>query len=262
MDSPEQNSPGRNRHAETWMPSKLEATFYAFVGVVLILGCAYVFSNWPNLDKDVSHSFTNDGAGFPAQTDDFVTTFRKAFLFAIFFFYVLVIGGWIDAFNNQKKVLGRYWHHFSFIGFSALIGPVLIVNVLLKGNWGRARPQFIEEFGGSLQYTDFWIWSDQCRDNCSFTSGEVAGVAMVFLSLAFVMKPFWRVVVLFVGAVCTAIITWKRLAMGAHFLSDTLMSVALMLITVSIVYWFFYLRRADWITWFDRKQQEKLDSEN
>ncbi len=249
---------GKNKFAHQGMPSRREALAFVFLGLVITFVCYSVFSRWPDLDIELSRMFTNEASRFYLQSDGLITMFRKGVLFLIFGFYVLVIGGWIDAYNRQTPVLGHEWHRWSFLGTAGLLGPVLIVNVILKGNWGRARPQFLEEFGGSLEFTPFWVWSDQCRDNCSFSSGEVAAVAMVFLSLAFLLRPIGRYLTLAVGLVCAIIISWKRLALGAHFLSDTIMSVALMCMSVSLVYWFFYLRPANWIGWFDQKQNEKL----
>ncbi|MEM9278730.1 MAG: phosphatase PAP2 family protein [Pseudomonadota bacterium] len=249
---------GTNGHATSIMPTAREAMLFLAVGILIALASLVIFMSWPSLDMEMARSFTDENSRFHLRTDDLINTFRKGVLFAIFFFYVIVIGGWVDAFNRQKVIWGLKWHQWSFLGASALFGPVLIVNVIFKGNWGRARPQFLEEFGGSLQYSDFWVWSDQCRDNCSFSSGEVAGVAMVFLSLAFVLKPLWRYLIVALGLICTAIIAWKRMALGSHFLSDTIMSVSFMLMSVSFVYWVYYIRPAGWIDWFDAKQQEKL----
>ena len=255
-------SGSKNRYAHPGMPSGRETSVIAFVGILIAIACGIVFSNWPDLDLELSRSFTDGDSRFHLQNDDLISQFRKGVLFSIFAFYVLVVGGWIDAFNKQKPVWGHEWHRWSFLGAAGLFGPVLIVNVILKGNWGRARPQFLEEFGGTLEFTQFWIWSDQCRDNCSFTSGEVAAVATVLLSLAFILQPILRYAVLGVGLICTAIIAWKRMAIGAHFLSDTIMSVSLMCVSVSIVYWFYYLRPSPWIEWFDQKQRAKLAGES
>lgn len=248
----------RAGHADNGMPSGRLTLLIFLLGLSIAVASYLAFKTWPGLDLEISRSFTDENSRFHYRKDDFINLFRKGVLFAIFGFYVLVIGGWVDGYNRQKTVWGFKWHQWSFLGVSALFGPVLIVNVLLKGNWGRARPQFLEEFGGSLQYTDFWIWSDQCRDNCSFTSGEVAGVSMVFLSLAFVVRPALRVILLAIGLACTCIIAWKRIALGAHFLSDTVMSVSLMMMSVALIYWIYYLRPANWIDWFDNKQQTKL----
>ena len=249
---------GRNSHAHAGMPSGRETLFYTGLGIGIAVACFLVFKSWPDLDLDISRHFTNEESRFYLRTDEFIRDFRKGVLFLIFGFYALVIGGWIDAYNKQKPVLGHEWHRWSFLGAAGLFGTVLIVNVIFKGNWGRSRPQHLEEFGGELQYTDFWVWSDQCRDNCSFSSGEVAAVAMVFLSIAFVMGPMWRIIFMVIGLAVSVLIAWKRIAMGSHFLSDTVMSVSFMLLSVCFVYWIYYLRPAKWIDKFDEMQLRKL----
>lgn len=106
-----------------------------------------------------------------------------------------------------------------YLGLTLLIGPGLIVETLLKPNWGRARPQAISEFGGSLSYTPAWQISDQCDSNCSFVSGHAA-VAFWLTAYAFILPAKWRVPVLVTSIVLGFAMGVVRMAQGAHFLSD------------------------------------------
>ena len=51
---------------------------------------------------------------------------------------------------------------------------IIIVNVLLKGFWGRARPNDILELGGEENFSAWFQYSDACSTNCSFVSGDAS----------------------------------------------------------------------------------------
>ncbi|MEM9329807.1 MAG: phosphatase PAP2 family protein [Pseudomonadota bacterium] len=252
---------GKNEFATDMMPTSREASLLFGFAVLAGFICFLVFWIFPNLDLDVVRAFANENGTFYLGADPVLSGLRKAVLFILFFFYVLVIGGGLDAFKHQRPVLGFTWEKWAYLGACAMLGPVLLVNVILKGNWGRARPKYLEEFGGSLDFTPFWVWADQCRDNCSFTSGEVAGVVMVLFSIAFVLGAGVRYVIFAITVLVAAFIAWIRFAMGAHFPSDTVMSVVLMLLVAVQVYCLFFLSEARWISKLNQKQLAKLEHE-
>lgn len=108
-----------------------------------------------------------------------------------------------------------------------LIGPGLLVNGLFKAYWGRARPRDITEFGGTAQFTPPVQITDQCTANCSFVSGEGAlaiMAALVVWALCRRLTPAPRARhALFAGLALFAMTgAGLRIAMGAHFLSDTI----------------------------------------
>ena len=107
---------------------------------------------------------------------------------------------------------------------SFLLGPGLLVHVVLKEHWGRARPRDVEAFGGTLAHSAPWAISDQCATNCSFASGETSGAATTALVIALIAWPRlpartrpWAAAGL---ALLPAAAGLLRLAFGAHFLSD------------------------------------------
>lgn len=251
----------KNEHASEFMMGEREISLITMCCIGATVLCVFVFWLFPNFDMWSMQQYYTDDGGFYLRSDVFLANFRKFVLFALFAFYVMVIAGWIDAYRKQEPVLGFTWDKWAYMGACALAGPVLVVNIILKGNWGRARPRDLEVFGGSLDYSQFYVWSDQCQDNCSFTSGEVAGVVMVFFALAFLLSRPARYVVFLIGVLLAAFVAWIRLAKGAHFPSDTIMAVVLMLFVATEVYYVFYLRKANWIANANEKQLAKLDRE-
>ena len=81
----------------------------------------------------------------------------------------------------KRNLCGVDGRRVVFVILVLVIGAGLIVNVILKDNFGRARPREIAEFGGSRQFTPPFVVSGQCNTNCSFSSGDAAGG---FFSLA------------------------------------------------------------------------------
>ena len=117
------------------------------------------------------------------------------------------------------------------------LGPGLLVNLLLKEVVGRARPRDIVEFGGDHLFTTVWEISSACRSNCSFTSGEAASAMAMLSLLALVPVGLPRLrrglaVVLWLAA---GLFAANRVVFGAHFLSDTLLSMLLVVLVMRIL---------------------------
>ena len=119
------------------------------------------------------------------------------------------------------------------VTLSLIFGPVIVVNGVLKEHWDRARPRDLKEFGGNKQFTPAWIKSDQCDRNCSFTSGHAAA-GFSFIVIYFVASSrVWLLLSLF----CGGLIGWTRIAVGAHFLSDVIISFFMVYLITAAVAW-------------------------
>ena len=116
-----------------------------------------------------------------------------------------------------------------------LFNTVVIINFLLKDNWGRARPNDILQLGGKENFSPWFQISDSCTSNCSFVSGD-ASVGFSLIALFFLTnnkKFYWLALFsgLFLGSV--------RILEGGHFLSDIVIAGFLIFIltyTQSIFY--------------------------
>ena len=136
-------------------------------------------------------------------------------------------------FKMKKKTFLKPRTKLILIGF--LVGPVigcgLIANFYFKDNWGRARPINIQEFGGEKIYTQPFIISDQCERNCSWISGE-ASAAFSFITGTIILKsPIFFLLNIIFGI----IVSFCRIAMGGHFLSDNIFAMIFM-IYLAILY--------------------------
>ncbi len=110
---------------------------------------------------------------------------------------------------------------------SLALGPGLVVNVILKDNWGRARPSTIAEFNAghqpTLRHSPPLVMSDQCPDNCSFPSGHAA---LGFWTVSFaLLAPLRRRRAAMTAAIGFGLAMGAvRIAQGGHFLSDVAFS--------------------------------------
>jgi lipid A 4'-phosphatase len=118
------------------------------------------------------------------------------------------------------------------------IGPGLIVNTTLKDNFGRARPRDVVEFGGARQFTPAFVVSRECNTNCSFSSGDAAG-GFFAISLALALS---RRRAVFVAALAFgAAVSLSRIASGAHFFSDTVVSFFVLLLLSDLLHHYLLL---------------------
>ena len=116
------------------------------------------------------------------------------------------------------------------------IGCGFIVNFGLKDHFHRARPRDVVEFGGTKTFTPAFQVSDQCRTNCSFSSGDAAGG---FFCLALALALSRRRAAFIAGLAVGVVMSIARISSGAHFFSDTVTSFFVMLIVADVL--FFYV---------------------
>ncbi|WBU63451.1 phosphatase PAP2 family protein [Paracoccus aerodenitrificans] len=130
--------------------------------------------------------------------------------------------------RKPTQIPGRFW---AFCLTLIALGPGLLVNVILKDQWGRARPADVMEFGGLAEFTPPWQLADQCVSNCSFVSGEAAGAitaAIIAGLFLWNMIPHRQRHWLLLACLSFALIgSGMRIMMGRHFLSDVVWSFVL-----------------------------------
>ncbi len=123
----------------------------------------------------------------------------------------------------------------AFLTLSLLLGPGLLVNVILKDNWGRPRPGSVIELGGTHAYVHWLDRRGSCPNNCSFASGEGAAAAWMF-GPAMLAPPHWRAAAIAGAAVFSVTMGALRVAAGGHFLTDVLFGALIALVVVLTVY--------------------------
>ena len=121
------------------------------------------------------------------------------------------------------------------------IGPGLVVNVVFKDHWGRARPRDVVEFGGAKTFTPAFVISDQCPKNCSFVAGHPS-MAFAMVALALVAARKRRAWLIALALAVGAVVGFGRIVQGGHFLSDVVFSA---IFTVAVAVGLYRLFRLD-----------------
>ena len=198
-----------------------------------------LFGSWPWLDLGFSGLFTDAAGGFPLAQVEGLQRLNLVIRRSLEgLAYVAVLATLLAMAARLPLASGlRCWQ---FIAGAFVLGPGLIVNALLKEHWGRARPADVLEFGGAHHFTPVLLVTDQCRHNCSFSSGEVAmSATFVFVTLVLVwprLGGIGRGVALAAGAGFLILSAGLRITLGRHFLSDALVSTLISALVVLGLY--------------------------
>jgi lipid A 4'-phosphatase len=206
-----------------------------------------VFAIWPGVDIAVSRAFLQTDGSFLLANSAFGEDIRMPIWLASVAVAVagavMLCASLLRGRNAQSS-----WRLWAFVTALYVCGTGLLVNVLLKQNWGRARPVTIQEFGGDRLFTPPFEIAGQCSSNCSFVSGEAASAAAMAIVIAVCFgralpKP-WRGMVYGLVAAVYALAAGMRVAAGRHFLSDVVFAGLFMLILARLFYRAFGVTRA------------------
>jgi lipid A 4'-phosphatase len=203
-------------------------TITAFLALLLVI--------FPELDVSFSELF------FSIEKNSFI--YKKKFL--VYQIYKLL--PWLTKlfvlvcviylvyitikYRSLKKII-RSGVFFLFI--TAIVSPGLIVNEGFKENFGRARPNQIEEFNGTKDFTRAFKISNQCEHNCSFSSGHAA-MGYFFSAIAYTTSLLYFNRIYIAGVVFGSIVGLSRIMMGGHFLSDVVVSAFIVLFFNHIIF--------------------------
>jgi lipid A 4'-phosphatase len=188
----------------------------------------------PQIDLTVAGWFYDAGRDvFPARSAPLFEWFRKSMPVYLFAIAALVAAAWLAGEIRRRPLLGVTRRIAAFLLLSLAVGPGLVVNAILKDNWGRPRPSELVEFGGHNTYVRPLMISDQCDSNCSFSSGHGA-LGFWPVALALLAPPAWRPAAVAAAVLFGAMVGFVRIAQGGHFLSDVAFSAA---ITVGLIVW-------------------------
>ncbi|MBY0508919.1 MAG: phosphatase PAP2 family protein [Rhodospirillaceae bacterium] len=184
-----------------------------------LLALLFVLMLLPFLDIPLSTVFYMPETPFRWQVDgapEFVRDFVPEIIMAGAALCVVL---WAAARLSPRVPQWFTNRHIIYLVTTLLVGPGVIVETLLKPNWGRARPKDITAFGGDAAYTWPWQVAQECASNCSFVSGHAA-IAFWLSAYAFLLPSKWRPVGLAAALVFGFAVGLARIAQGGHFFSD------------------------------------------
>lgn len=198
-------------------PSMRNPWLWAAVPAVLLV-------LFPQMDVTASAWFYDEaGRFFPFRVHPLGEFARKVVPVLLFIAAGLTALLGAASWVRRRPLLGITHRHALLVVLSLALGPGLVVNVLLKDNWGRARPSTIERFAQAhqtpLRHTPPLVRSDQCADNCSFPSGHAA-LGFWTVSFALLVPPRRRRAAVAAALAFGLLMGLARIAQGGHFLSD------------------------------------------
>jgi lipid A 4'-phosphatase len=191
---------------------------------------------FPQIDISVSALFFSATRGiFPFRIHPLGEFVRKQMPIGLFALAGLVAVLWLAGEVRRRPLFGVTRRVGAFLLSSLALGPGVLVNLVLKDQWGRPRPSTIAEFDGKLTYARPLWPSGQCDDNCSFPSGHAA-LAFWVVAFALLAPPRWRPAAVTAAVVFGALVGAVRIAQGGHFLSDVAASGVL---TIGLSCWLY-----------------------
>ncbi len=198
----------------------------------LAAACA-AFVLWPQLDLSLSGLFWRPAERFYLTESWWAVALYRAVPLVTW----LTVSGavlWLVISLARPHTLPWGAREAGFVIAVFAVGPGLLVNVVFKDNWGRARPRDVVQFGGTRQFTPPLALADQCDKNCSFTAGHPAA-ALALASLAWLVGTRRRRTILSLAVLAGAAAGVGRVVQGAHFTSDVLFSALIMFLTISLM---------------------------
>lgn len=201
------------------------ALFGLVAGVILF--------SFPGIDRWVARLFYLGNREFVMSNHPIGNFFDKDLHVAIEWMLAAFVALYFLSEILRRPILNLDRARFLFVIISLTLSVGLLVNVVLKEHWGRARPHQTVEFGGTQQFTPAFVMTDQCRRNCSFVSGDAA-LGFGFVAFALMLRKNrarWVAAALAFGSV----VSLMRMMRGAHFLSDVVFAAVFTLLTIFIV---------------------------
>ena len=210
----------------------MRATLTILSALTLITGA--LFALWPELDL-MGSAFFHGPDGF-ANDQPLLKGLRAG----LYYLPIAVMGAfalaWLGAWVGLPipAALRPRGRCVVFLALGLALGPGLLVNVVLKDNWGRPRPVQVAQFGGPLEFRPWYKTDGACVKNCSFVSGETAG-AFWLVAPASLAPPGLRLpaVALALGVGLTTGLL--RVAFGGHFPSDVIFAGLFTLLLVALL---------------------------
>jgi lipid A 4'-phosphatase len=237
-DSGREEFPGAAfARSEAGMGARLLVNYFKITRSRIILACflmsAFVLSAFPEVDIGISRAFFDQG--FPSKDLWVHKLIHGGMAYFLGVSMAAVVAMYTFNRSCNRNLCGVDGRKLCYLFLVLILGAGLIVNVVFKDSFGRARPRDIAEFGGSKQFTAAFVVATECDRNCSFSSGEGAGA---FFSLALACALSRRREMLLAAVGLGVLVSWSRVASGAHFFSDTVVSFFVMLIVSDVLYYY------------------------
>jgi lipid A 4'-phosphatase len=215
--------------------------------LLLVAAASVVFLIFPGVDLWFSDLFYRAKGGFWLRRNDALGFFRATNDVLIAAVVAVLIASVAVKLARPDRPSPVPPNTVVFLLSTLILGPLLLVNVILKNSWGRPRPVQVDAFGGEAPYVEVWRITDWCDTNCSFVSGE-ASSAIWLVAVALVLPRSVRGPVTAAAIVYALLLSLNRIAFGGHFLSDVVISFSLTLLLIAVVHRAVIERPPKWLS--------------
>ncbi|MDZ4182311.1 MAG: phosphatase PAP2 family protein, partial [Candidatus Cloacimonadaceae bacterium] len=222
----------RDGTADTSRPFLLSADFLLFLAILISATLLFALSD---LDLRLQDRLYGGGGEWTyARLPMFQFLYRFGNLPALF----AALGGvLVFALGYRKPGWLKYRKVVAYLALCLILGPGLIVNALLKDNWGRPRPRDLLQYEGKFAY-EAPLTIDTTSPGKSFPCGH-ATVGYYFFAFYFLLKgrQRWQARLFFLFALSYGtLIGFVRMAQGGHFASDVIWAGGLIYLVSYILF--------------------------
>jgi len=225
---------------------------------LILLAAAVVIFRTIDLDMSIQRLFYHSGSGWHLGG---VPLPRFIYHYGNLPALVLALSGLLLFAFSYQRVKTLKWRKIGiFLLLSMIVGPGLIVNTILKDQWGRPRPRNVIEFGGSYEYEPL-LTMDRESDGKSFPCGHATMGFYLFVPW-FLLRHSRRIlagVSLALGIGAGALIGYIRMIQGGHFASDVLIAGILVYLTAFAMFRILGLHRNIWFFSQPDQAQKRLN---
>ncbi|MBI5592144.1 MAG: phosphatase PAP2 family protein [Deltaproteobacteria bacterium] len=205
------------------------------------LGAALLFYAFPELDIRFSMFFYDPASGFYLADAPFCRWIYESVEIVSIAWVVLAVLLLAVLWIRKKNCFGLSARHVIYLLAVLAIGPGLIVNIVLKDNWGRARPYDVIQFGGKSAFTPAFVISRECRNNCAFVSGHAA-MGFYFIAFGFLCQRR-RTLFFLLSGIYGTVVGLVRILQGGHFPSDVVFAFFIIYALSAVLYWIMFERK-------------------
>jgi lipid A 4'-phosphatase len=204
--------------------------------IALGLALGILFAAYPLLDVEIADWFFDHEAGkFPLSIDYELNLVRQFANWVPFLLLLPPLFAVLRKLVFPNAPVSMAPSVVLFLIGSFLIGPGLTSNLLLKENWGRPRPNSVQQFAGSAPFEPWWRPSDACKRNCSFVSGE-ASQAFWTIAPASLAPPQVRPLALGGALIFGTAVGSLRVVFERHFVSDIVFAGVITILIIVAAY--------------------------
>jgi lipid A 4'-phosphatase len=198
---------------------------------LLLLVLLFLF--FPQIDIGFSGLFYDAATGWTGGNGiEFIRRVVPTLIIGTFVFCVVL---WVAGIWYEQWFWGITTPRAIYLMVTLIVGPGLLVETVLKPNWGRARPKDVTVFAGDQPFTPpLWI-ADNCDRNCSFVSGHAA-IGYWVTAYAFLAPAAWRKPAMAAAFLFGSLMGLARIMQGAHFLSDVIFAAIIVMGVNAIVF--------------------------